>query len=462
MRFLTVLLILVSGLVAQTVTPLTPAKLAELRSATLATEGVTAAQNALAEHSIKDLVVNRALANDQVDLFSDAIEVSGITNQKSSGRCWLFAGLNILRPRVMERYNLEQFEFSQNYLFFYDKLEKANLFLNHMIAWIDRPLDDREVDWLLRHPIGDGGQWNMVVDLVDKYGLVPMSAMPETYTSSHTHDLNVVLKRKLRQAAARMRAAHAAGEGVAALEAIHNETIAEVYRILVLTLGTPPESFEWRYADKKDRVSEPKTFTPVSFRDEAVDLDLGDYVYLLTDPTKQPFQNYAVTLDRDLVERPDMTVLNIPLELLKERTVATLTKDTPVWFACDVGKDQLRDEGLMVKGIFDYEALLGVDISISKADQIRYRESIPTHAMVFVGVDLQQGKAMQWRVENSWGTDNGKSGYWIMDDAWFDQNLYGVILPKRMLTKEILEARETEPIVVPPWDPMYALMIGPQ
>ena len=157
-----------------------------------------------------------------------------------------------------------------------------------------------------------------------------------------------------------------------------------------------------------------------------------------------------------------MTVLNIPLELLKERTMATLTKDTPVWFACDVGKDQLRDEGLMVKGIFDYEALLGVDISISKADQIRYRESIPTHAMVFVGVDLQQGKAMQWRVENSWGTDNGKNGYWIMDDAWFDQNLYGVILPERMLTKEILEARETEPIVVPPWDPMYALMIGPQ
>jgi bleomycin hydrolase len=459
----TVLLFGLSSLLAaQSFTVLTPAEMDRIKAPLSAEKGIEATQNALADHAIRELTVDRALGNGQQHLFSDIIDVSGITNQKSSGRCWLFAGLNILRPDVIDRYKLEEFEFSHNYLFFYDKLEKANLFLNYMIEWRERDLEDRELQFLLDHPIGDGGQWNMVVDLVEKYGLVPMSAMPETYASSNTGDLNRLLQRKLRQSAARIRSAHSQGADLTALLDIRTAALQDVYRLLVLTLGTPPESFTWRYETTKGKVSDPVRYTPQEFRDELVREPLSEYVYLLHDPNKTYWQTYAISLDRDLVETSDMRVVNIPLDALKAQTLSTVSAGTPVWFACDVGKDQWTNEGLMVRGIYAYEELLGVNVDLTKAEQLLYGDSVPTHAMVFVGVDREKGKARQWRVENSWGTDRGKDGYWLMDDAWFDQNLYGVILPRRVLDSATLKAAETDPVVVPPWDPMYALIIGPQ
>ncbi len=417
-----------------------------------------ARQNALAENSIRSLSVDRATRIKQQHFFSDTINVKGISNQKSSGRCWLFAGLNILRPRVIDRYDLKDFEFSQNYLFFYDKLEKSNLFLSQMITMRDRDIHDRELEFLLDSPIGDGGQWNMVVDLVEKYGLVPMTAMPETYASSHTRDMNMLLRKRLRKAAANIRVTTDAVEQ----SQIQQETLIDIYRILALALGEPPQSFVWRYEDKDGKLSKEKSYTPQQFRDQVVKKNLSDYVYLLQNPTKEYYQTYSITLDRDMVEKPDMSVLNLPMDVLKAQTLKAVMDDEPVWFGCDVGQEQLGSDGLMVRGIYDYEALLGVDFSLSKSEQILYGESIPTHAMVFVGVDLVDKRSKQWKVENSWGKDRGKDGYWLMNDAWFDQYLYGVILPKKYLDKATLNALEKDPIVLPPWDAMYNMIRGPE
>lgn len=413
-------------------------------------------QNALANNSIKSLSIDRATRIKQQHLFSDKIDVKGISNQKSSGRCWLFAGLNILRPDLIDRYNLEDFEFSQNYLFFYDKLEKSNLFLSQMVAMRDRDIHDRELEFLLDSPVGDGGQWNMVVDLVEKYGLVPMTAMPETYASSKTKEMNMLLQKRLRKAAAAIRNT----DNIAEQSSIHQKALTDVYRILALALGEPPQTFVWQYEDEDEKLSKANSFTPQQFRDQVVKQDLSDYVYLLQNPTKEYFQTYSVSLDRDMIEKADMSVLNLPVDVLKAQTLKAVMDDEPVWFACDVGQEQLGEDGLMVRGIYDYEALLGVDFSLSKEEQILYGESIPTHAMVFVGVDLVGKKSRQWKVENSWGTERGNEGYWLMDDAWFDQYLYGVILPKKYLDKNTLNALEKPPIVLPPWDAMYNMIRG--
>ncbi len=417
-----------------------------------------ARQNALANNSIKSLSVDKATRTRQQHLFSDKIDVKGISNQKSSGRCWLFAGLNILRPVVIEKYDLETFEFSQNFLFFYDKLEKSNLFLNQMIIMRERDIHDRELEFLLDAPIGDGGQWNMVVDLVAKYGLVPMIAMPETYASSHTKDMNKLLKKRLRRATSEIRMS----ADPAKHSMIHQETLSDIYRILALALGEPPQSFSWQYEDEDEKLSKAKVFTPQQFRDNVVNHDLADYVYLLQNPTKDYYQTYSITLDRDMVEKPDMAVLNIPGDVIKAQTLKAVLADEPIWFACDVGQEHLGSDGLMVRGIYDYEALLGVDFKLTKSEQILYGESIPTHAMVFVGVDIVDKQARQWRVENSWGTERGNEGYWLMDDAWFDQYLYGVILPKKYLDKKTALALEVKPIVLPPWDAMYRMIRGPE
>ncbi len=455
-QLLTWLILLVTLGFAQDYKALSPSDISALSKIFGSDENNRARQNALANNGIRSLAVDRATRIKQQHFFSDKIDVKGISNQKSSGRCWLFAGLNIMRPGMIDRYDLEDFEFSQNFLFFYDKLEKSNLFLNQMIAMRERDIHDRELEFLLDSPIGDGGQWNMVVDLVAKYGVVPMTAMPETYASSHTGEMNNLLRKRLRKAAAGIRSA----VDEKARTTIYQQTLADIYRILSLALGQPPLSFVWQYEDEDKKLSNPKTYTPRQFKDNVVKQDLADYVYLLQNPTKEYYQTYSVTLDRDMIEKPDMSVLNLPTDVIKAQTLKAVLDDEPVWFACDVGQEQLGSDGLMVRGIYDYKALLGVDFNLTKSEQILYGESIPTHAMVFVGVDVVDKQARQWKVENSWGEDRGKDGYWLMDDAWFDQYLYGVILPRKYLDKKTLGALSKKPIVLPPWDAMYKMLYG--
>lgn len=421
---------------------------------------IRATRNALADHRMKDLATDRETRIAQNEFFSHKIDVNGITNQQSSGRCWLFAGLNILRPRMIEEFDLVEFEFSQNYLFFYDKMEKANLFLNQVIEWRDRDSNDRELTWLLQHPIGDGGQWNMVVDLVEKYGLVTMYAMPETYASSHTGDLNDVLSKRLRKAAAAIITGSKTGLSVEGADQIRADALQDIYRVLVLTLGEPPQSFTWQYEDEEGDISKPVSYTPVEFAQKVVQTDLDDYVYLLTNPLQNYYQTYEISLDRDMFEKPDMFVLNVPMEDLKQVTLQSVLNDAPVWFGCDVGQEHLGDDGAMVLGIYDFKSLLGVDVSLTRSEQLLFRESIPTHAMVFVGVDVVNGKPRQWLVENSWGTDRGRDGYWTMTDAWFDQYLYGSIVHQKYITRAMKSALSTAPVTLPPWDPMYLMIKG--
>lgn len=411
--------------------------------------------NAVAANDVRKLVVNRAVKNQLFDRnFSFKLKTRGVTDQKSSGRCWLFAGLNILRYRVAQRLNLKKFELSQSYNFFYDKLEKANLFLEKIIETRKRPITDRTVDFLLKHPIPDGGQWNMVVALVNKYGVVPKEIMPETYNTSNTRRINQLLATLLRKDAAKLRES---GKSEGKLRKMKIEMLKDVYRLLVYAFGQPPKQFRWRYKDKDGKLSPWKTYTPQSFFNEFVNVDLNDYVVVYNCPAKKYYRLYSISLDRDMADRKDLTFINLPIDEVKKLTLKTLTETKePVWFGCDVGKELLNKEGIMAPDVYDYTSLLGVDFTMTKKQRILYRHSIPTHAMVFTGVDLDEnGKPVKWLVENSWGTKAGKNGMYVMYDKWFDYYLYEVVIPKKNLPPEIQKILKQKPEVVPPWDPMY-------
>ncbi len=415
--------------------------------------------NALSANDARKLAVNKAVKDSLFDWnFSFKLKTRGVTNQQRSGRCWLFAGLNILRFKVAERLGLEKFELSQAYSFFYDKLEKANLFLEQIIETRNLPIRDRTVDFLLRNPIPDGGQWNMVVALVEKYGVVPKEIMPETYNTSDTRRVNQILATLLRKDAAILRES---GKSEEELRRMKIEMLKDVYRLLVYFFGPPPKEFQWRYKTKDGKLTPWKTYTPRQFYKEFVKTDLSDYVVVYNCPAKDYYKLYSISLDRDMADRPDLVFLNLPIEEVKKLTLKTLTQDKePVWFGCDVGKDLLNKEGIMAPDVYDYTDLIGVDLTMTKKQRILYRHSIPTHAMVFTGVDLdEKGRPVKWLVENSWGTKNGKNGMYVMYDKWFDYYLYEVVIPKKNLPPKLQKLLKGKPTPVPPWDPMYEFFL---
>jgi bleomycin hydrolase len=413
-----------------------------------------ALMNALTNNDIKKLALNREkyVAHDK--LFNHKIKTKGITNQKSSGRCWLFAGLNIMRPKVIEKYELKEFEFSQSYLFFWDKFEKANTFLELIIETKDRDPLDRELTMILKSPFPDGGLWIYVVELIEKYGVVPKSVMPESEQTSKTGMMDRLVSRKLRKDAAILREMSRDGATVPQLRERKVEMLKEVYRMLALNFGNPPTEFQWRYESKDSVVSEVKTYTPQSFSKEITDVNLRDYVPIYNH-TLQPYDKlYQMRLARNIYDRPDNVFINLDTQQMREFALRQLLDNQPVYFACDVGKEQSSEFGIMAADIYDYETFYGMDFSMNKADKFRYRESHSTHAMVFVGVDTLDGKPTKWLVENSWGDERGDKGYWTMYDEWFDEYIYKVIINKKHLPKRVLEILKTEPIVLPPWDPM--------
>ncbi len=409
--------------------------------------------NAVSNNDLQDLTYNRDIFNGHDELYSDETDAKGITNQASSGRCWMFAGLNMMRPAVMKNFNLDEFEFSENYLFFWDKLEKANLFLEAVIETADRDIYDRELQALFSGPVPDGGWWNYYADLIDKYGTVPKSVSQETKHTGGTGRMNRVLDGMARADAAQLRKMAAEGVAEDALRERKVEMLKDYYRLLVLHMGVPVEKFVWRVEDKDGKSIE-KEFTPLSFYRDAVGVDLKEYVSLFDYPAFEHGRYYEVNYCRNIYDNPDMRFINLPSDDLKKYAVRAIQEGEPVWFSADIGKENDGENGILKPGIYEYGALFGTDRKLSKTDMIQYRDGSPNHAMVFVAVDLKDGKPVKWKVENSWGKSRGSSGYWAMYDEWFTEYVFNVIVHRRHLPASVLRLLDTEPVVIPAWDPM--------
>ena len=437
---------------------LTPAMITDFQKAFTPDFRGRAVYNAGTNNDIDKLALNREVLNRHNDHFNFKIDVGGITDQKSSGRCWLFASLNVIRPLVMKQNNLKDFEFSQNYLAFWDKLEKANCFLEYVIAFRDRDVMDRELQLLLEHPFGDGGYWSYVTALIDKYGAVPKEIMPETNNSGKTGTMNRVISRKLRQSAAILRDMHAEGKSLTELRAKKENVLREIFSMLAMNLGVPPTEFVWRYESKDSTISEEKTYTPRGFYEEFVGIDLDEYVTIFNNPLKPYGEHYTCALSRDMYDAEDFHYVNVEMSVLKELALKSLLDSQVVVFSCDVGKDQDRGRGIMAMNIFDYGALFGSDLNMSKKDRARYFESSSNHMMALIGVDTADGKPVKWLVENSWGDDDGDKGYFTMYDEWFDMYVYDVVVKKTYVPEKILKLFERKPEILPAWDPMSRMM----
>lgn len=421
--------------------------------------------NHASKHAVAKVGINKASTDNNLKrrhsfVFSDETKKGEITNQKSSGRCWMFAALNTARVDTMKKLNMKTFEFSQNYTLFWDKLEKSNYFLDSIIETVEEPLNSRLVQHLLSDPVEDGGQWDMFSGLLEKYGAVPKSVMPETYHSSNTRELNQVLTAKLREFASQLRDAYKEGQSSEELEKIKEESLSFVYNLLTKALGEVPTSFSFGYRDENDAFNRIEDIKPVDFFNDFVEWDLDERVSLINAPTEdKPYgQAYTVKYLGTVKEGKPITYVNAPIEALKEAAIASIKDGEPVWFGCDVGKMLDREAGIMDEAAYDYEATLGESLNLSKAQRLDYGESLLTHAMVFVGVDLDKdGQPIKWKVENSWGDKSGDKGIYSMSDSWFDEYNYQVAVKKKYIDGQWLDALNKPVVELEPWDPMGSL-----
>ena len=382
--------------------------------------------------------------------FSDMVKTKGRTNQKSSGRCWLFTGLNVMRAKMIDKYDLGAFTFSQNYVFFYDQLEKANLFLQGIIDTKDLPFEDRKVDWLFSNPISDGGQFTGVSNLIMKYGVVPSEAMPETLCADNTSAMRTQIATKLREDGLRLRAAK--GD----LQKMKVDMLKEIYHMLALCLGVPPTEFTWaRYNSKGEFVDE-RTYTPKSFYQEYVGTDLeNNYVMLMNDPVREYYKVYEIDYDRHVYDGQNWVYINLPIEKIKEIAIKSIKDNTAMYFSCDVNKFLNRDAGYADLGNFDYCSLMGVTFGMDKKERVMTHASASSHAMTLIAVDLKNGKPVKWMVENSWGATSGYQGNIIMTDEWFDNYMFRLVAEKKYVPADVLGLLNQKPTMLPAWDPMF-------
>jgi len=414
-------------------------------------------QNAVTRVTVDDVAIDRAIVNEADHTMSASLDDWKVTSQGKSGRCWLFAGLNLLRPGTMAKLNVKEFEFSQNYVMFWDKLERANYFLEAVIETADRDIEDRTVAYLLDSVASDGGQWNMFVALVDKYGLVPKPFMPETQSSSETSRMNSLLRRVLRKGALAVRAA--AAKDIDAGRDRKADILQVVYRLLSIHLGTPPEQFLWQWQDKDKSFHRDGLLTPKAFAESYVALPIDDYVCLVHDPrpTSPMNRTYTVEYLGNVIGAPPVTYLNVEIAVMKDLTAQAIESGEPVWFGCDVSKMMSNDYALWDAKLFDYDSVYGTSLELSKEERLVAHESQMTHAMLFTGVDRVEGVPRRWRVENSWGAERGRDGFFTMNDSWFDEYLFEIAARRDLLPPELQEVLDTEPTVLPAWDPMGAL-----
>ena len=389
--------------------------LQEIKQAYKGTPADKAIHNAIAGNDINKLAVNNDSKNNFDTYFSNKVNSKGITNQKSSGRCWLFTGLNVIRAQVIAKYNLPEFELSQNYNFFWDQLEKANLFLQGIIDTREKPIDDKMVEWLFKNPIGDGGQFTGISDNLMKYGIVPSGVMVETYSSDNTS------------------------------------------RMLVLNLGEPPTKFTWTRKDASGKPVETKEYTPQSFYQEFVGEDLkNNYVMLMNDPSRDFYKLYEIDFDRHAYDGKNWTYVNLPIEDIKEMAIASIKDSTMMYFSCDVGKFFDRNRGVLDVNYYDYGSLMGTTFGMDKKQRIQTFASGSSHAMTLMAVDLDaNGQPKKWMVENSWGP-GANNGHLIMTDEWFNEYMFRLVVNKKYITDKVREVLKQTPTRLPAWDPMFA------
>lgn len=419
-----------------------------------------ALENVVTHNGIHASLETRKSAVENTPVFSLDLTKDKVTNQKASGRCWMFAALNTFRHKMISSFQLEDFELSQAHTFFWDKYEKSNWFLEQVIATADQELTSRKVAFLLQTPQQDGGQWDMVVSLFEKYGVVPKSVYPESISSSNSRELNTYLNKLLRQDAQILRDLIHSGADSEAVASKKQALLQEIFNFLAMSLGLPPREFDFSYRDKDNQFHSESGLTPQSFYKKYVDLQLDDYVSIINAPTTdKPYGNsYTVDMLGNVVGSRPVRYLNVPMDRLKELAIAQMKAGETVWFGSDVGQVSNRKAGILATDVYDFEAGMDIHLTQDKAGRLDYAESLMTHAMVLTGVDLDEaGQSRKWKVENSWGDKVGTDGYFVASDAWMDEYTYQIVVRKEFLTADELAAYEAEPIVLAPWDPMGAL-----
>ena len=421
-----------------------------------------AMENAISHNGLLTSLEKRSTAVENTPVFSLDLTKDKVSDQKASGRCWMFAALNTFRHKMIAGFQLEDFELSQAHTFFWDKYEKSNWFLEQVLATADQELTSRKVKFLLDTPQQDGGQWDMVVALFEKYGVVPKSVYPESISSSNSRELNQILNKLLRQDAQILRELAAKGAESAELQAKKEELLQEVFNFLAMNLGLPPRQFDFSYRDKDNNFHSESGLTPQVFFKKYVDLKLDDYVSIINAPTAdKPYgKSYTVEMLGNVVGSKPVRYLNVEMDRLKELAIAQMQAGETVWFGSDVGQSSNRKAGIMADGMYDFTSSMDIQLTQDKAGRLDYSESLMTHAMVLTGVDLDEnGKAKKWKVENSWGEKVGNKGYFVASDSWMDEYTYQIVVRKEFLTEAELAAYEAEPIVLAPWDPMGALAL---
>ncbi|EEV19691.1 peptidase C1-like family [Treponema vincentii ATCC 35580] len=415
---------------------------------------------AVAKNGIEDASFNYDVRRRHNFCFSDETKRGEITNQKKSGRCWMFASLNAARVETMKKLNLETFELSQNYTLFWDKLEKSNYFFESILETLDEPLEGRLMAHLLSAPIQDGGQWDMFSGILQKYGVVPKDVMPETFHSSDTRFFVAELTHRLRKYAQLLREGHKAGKSIKELRTDKEKYLSHVYSVLVKALGEPPRVFDFECRDKDKNFHKAERITPQQFFKEYVGWNLNDKISLINAPTvDKPYgRAYTVKFLGTVKEAKPIHYINVPIEVLKTAAIESIKAGKPVWFGCDMGPYICRPEGIMDTEVYLYDKTLGELPEFTKAERLDYGDSLLTHAMVLTGVDLDKsGKPIKWQVENSWGDESGKKGMFSMSDAWFNEYTYQIMVEKAFVDQKWLDALKQPLVQLEPWDPMGAL-----
>ena len=431
--------------------------LKQIQSSYKNTSADKAIRNAIGGTDIRKLSLNQENQQGLDTDFSIKVESKGITDQQSSGRCWLFTGLNVMRAKAIARYNLPSLEFSQAYSFFWDQLEKSNLFLQGVIDTAKEPMSNQTVEWLFKHPLSDGGTFTGVADIVSKYGLVPKEVMPETYSSEHTSQMSSLIGLKLKEYGLELRESVQKGMDVKKIEARKTEMLETVYRILVLNLGVPPTEFDYVRKDVKGNPVETEHHTPMSFLEKYGDKNLlTNYVMVMNDPSREYYKCYEIDFDRHRYDGKNWTYVNLPVEEIKEMAIASLKDSTRMYFSSDVTQlDSKR--GLLDVNNYDFGSLLGTTFGMDKKQRIQTFASMSAHAMTLMAVDLDEnGKPKKWMVENSWGAQSGYKGHLIMTDEWFNEYMFRLVLETKYVPKKVLDIFKQKPVRLPAWDPMFA------